>query len=190
MLVVCNPVLVGYDGVHCVQMGDHIQFAGSAITPVWTVEDTDKVVFDGAQMLLTEATVHFLIHVECDCCRVVSVAKGCYFGYGGAFQDDGHHSNIGRGIDLCFQKGHMKSGGEGEAHVLHCVASEVDADGRRVLVKDLVEGVDRGVSGFASDWWDHGVFEVPDNLIDGNGSHSGGLKTNLQLEIIKIERHC
>ena len=75
-LVVCKPVRIGDVSIRHVQVGDQIQCAGSAVTPVGPVEDTDKVLFDGAQKFLTEGEVHVLKHVEHDCHRVVSVVEG------------------------------------------------------------------------------------------------------------------
>ena len=72
----CEQVRVGNDGVRHVQVGDHIQRAGSNVTQVWPVEDMDRFFFDGAQKLLTEGEVHVLKHVERDCCCIVSVLEG------------------------------------------------------------------------------------------------------------------
>ena len=54
-------------------------------------------------------------------------------------------------------------------------SAKVGSDGRRVRVQELVHSVKRGVRQLPVNWWDVGVFEALDELVDGGGRHGGGL---------------
>ena len=123
------------------------------------VLEPDKVVLNGAQKFLLKGAVHVLKHFERKCCRVMSLSEGRCFGSGGACQDDGHCSGIGRGHDRYCQEGPVYGGGEGE--VPERAASKVFANGRRVRAEELVKGVDCGVRHFANDLWYCGVLDRP-----------------------------
>ena len=73
-LVMCNTVEVHDDHVRRVRVGEKIQYIGSAVFQVRTVEDTDEVVLNSSHNLLLEGAVHILEPVEGDRCRVVGVS--------------------------------------------------------------------------------------------------------------------
>ena len=131
-LVVRKPVKVGYDGVDIIQVGEQIQCAGSAIPSVWPVFDLHEVVFDGAHKLTMKGMVCVPKGVKRQSGRVVSVADGRCFRYGGACQDDGCSSRIGRGDNLCCQEGCVYGGGEGVAEVSERTTAKVCVDRRPV----------------------------------------------------------
>ena len=113
MIVVCNPVGVCDDHIRRINVGEHIQSSGSAVSQVQPVEDTDEVFLDGAQKLLAEGAVHVLEHVEGNRCCVVGISYARRFQSGGACRDAGRWSIIGWVHGQCRQEGCLYSGGEG-----------------------------------------------------------------------------
>ena len=83
---------------------------------------------------MAKGAVDMVESVECQRGRVVCVADGRCFGYGGACSDDGRCSGIGRGDDSCCQKGSIDGGGECEEQVTKSAAAKVGVDRRRVQV--------------------------------------------------------
>ena len=158
-LVVHEPVRVGDYGLGLVEVGKQIQRARSAIPSVWPVLYPYKVFLDGSHKFFPKGTIHVLKGVEGECCRVVMISDVHCFESGGACQDDGRCSGIGRGHNPCCQEGRIDGGGEGEVKVPERAAANFFVNGRRVLVKELVHGVDCGVHQFAVHHWDLGVFE-------------------------------
>ena len=55
-----------------------------------------------------------------------------------------------------------------------CAATRVCVDEHLVQVEELVQDVHRVIHRFAVDWWDCGVFETLDKLIDRDGHHGRG----------------
>ena len=157
-------------------MGEQIQCTGSAIPAVRLVLDPQEVVFDSAEKLLVKGSVDVVEGVECQRHRIVLVADGRFFGSGCACWDYGCCSRIGREDDSCVRKGRIDSGGECEVQVAEGAAAEVDGDGRRVRFQELIHCVERGVRWLPVNWWDAGVFEALDELVDRGGCHGGGEK--------------
>ena len=173
MLVVCEPVCIGDDIVGLVEVGKQIQSAGSVIPSVRPVFYPYKIVLKGAQKLLLKGAVYVPKCVESKCCRVMNVAYGHYFKSGGACQYYKRRSGIGREHNMCCREGRVHSRGEGEVKVSDRATAKVYVDGSRVQVEELMHGVDCGKRRFAVNWWDRGVFEALDKLIDG-GVRNGG----------------
>ena len=72
VLVVCEPVCIGDDGVGLVEVGKQIHRAGSAISLVRFLFYPHKVVLNGAQHFFPKGAVYVLIGVESECSHIVS----------------------------------------------------------------------------------------------------------------------
>ena len=87
--------------------------------------DPHEFFLDGAQKLLMKGAVYVSKDVECQRGCVMSVTDGRCFGSGGACQDDGCCSGIGRGDNLCCHEVRVDGGGEREAEVSERTAAKI-----------------------------------------------------------------